>query len=122
MATSAHILLPWPPTGNHSVKHTNSGQHYRTKQYKQYRLDVAVRVVAAGLHRHPLEGRLKVTVHACPPDKRRRDLHDNVPKTLMDSIRAAGVMHDDSQIKDFRILEVAATPGTCNVFIETLEY
>lgn len=42
-------------------------------------------------------GRIKVSMCAFPPDKRRRDL-DNLNKIILDSLQKAGLFHDDSQI------------------------
>jgi len=114
------IVLPWPPTGNSSVRHTTTGGHYRTKKYNDYRKEVAMRVIAIGAHKHPLQGKLRVVLHCCPPDKRRRDIHDNLGKTLCDSLCAAGVFQDDSQIEDFRALRTAGEPGTVAVFLEVM--
>ncbi len=44
-----------------------------------------------------MRGRLEMVVHVFPPDGRRRDL-DNLQKSLCDSLQAAGVYADDSQI------------------------
>ena len=44
-----------------------------------------------------LAGRLAVSMVACPPDRRARDL-DNVLKATLDALTHAGVWLDDSQI------------------------
>jgi len=49
----------------------------------------------------PLQGALAMTIELCPPDRRRRDV-DNFDKAILDSLTAAGVWGDDSQVIDRR--------------------
>ncbi|EPA3162808.1 RusA family crossover junction endodeoxyribonuclease, partial [Yersinia enterocolitica] len=46
--------------------------------------------------------RLKVSISAHVPDRRRRDL-DNLQKAVFDSLVHAEFMQDDEQIDDFRV-------------------
>lgn len=115
------LTLPWPPTGNSNVRHARGG-HYLTAEHKQFRCDVAVIVVAAGLHRKPLEGRLKIVCHCWPPDLRDRNM-DNVFKPLADALQHARMLVNDRQFKDIRLLEMPVDEkkrGFVNVFIEAL--
>jgi len=113
------IVLDWPPTANTNVRH-GAGGHYKTAAYKSFQADVAVRVVVIGAHKHPLEGRLRVTMHACPADLRARDL-DNLVKPILDSLQAAGVFRNDSAVDDLRILRtIGGEPGTVAVFLEVM--
>lgn len=84
------LHLPWPPTGNHSVRHGNGG-HYLTADAKAYR-----QTVAAICARHePVRGRYRLTVHLSPPDARRRDA-DNALKSILDAIVKGGYVEDDA--------------------------
>lgn len=120
------LELPWPPSGNASVRHfidKKSGKltHLRSENYRKYRQLVYKECLAAGAFPRPVfTASVRVTIHATPPDKRKRDIHDNLPKTLCDSLTFAGVFEDDSQIDDIRVRRVKAKPGTVLVFIEEL--
>ncbi len=118
--TLASLVIPWPPTVNHSTRPDGKGGRLLTAAHKQFRADVAAIVVDCGLHLEPLAGRLKVTIHASPPDKRARDL-DNLQKAILDAIQHAGVYADDAAIDDLRIMRFAGVPGTCAVFIEVIK-
>ena len=95
-------LLPWPPSLNHywgnrvAEKDGKTYVHtYRTKRANEYREAVAVAVFTQG----PVifDGQLVVTLEIARPDNLRRDL-DNLPKGILDSLTAAQVWGDDSQI------------------------
>jgi crossover junction endodeoxyribonuclease RusA len=100
------IVLPWPPTANTNVRHAE-GAHYLTDEHKEFRAEVARRVNSRSC-RH-LVGRLRVSIAAFPPDKRRRDL-DNAIKPILDACQHAGLYADDEQIDEISILRVS-TPG-----------
>jgi crossover junction endodeoxyribonuclease RusA len=92
--------LPWPAaTGNHAVKHTRTGGHYKTPQAKAYEAVVAQIVAAMGLGnllgKKPLAGPLAVSWLLSPPDRRARDL-DNLRKVVADALTRAGFWEDDS--------------------------
>jgi crossover junction endodeoxyribonuclease RusA len=113
------LELPWPPTLNSNVRHSN-GRHYATREYK------AFQTIVWGCYyltpERPKFGSapIKLTIHASPKDRRKRDL-DNVIKPVLDSLTKAGVWDDDSQVADLRILRVIGKPGVVNVFIEELQ-
>lgn len=89
--------LPWPPSINHYWRHTAKGKFvitYISGEGKKYRKNV-LKMLAT--HNNTLAGRLRVSVAAYPPDRRKRDL-DNVFKCLLDSLEHAKVYEDDNQI------------------------
>ena len=85
--------LPWPPSVNNYYRHvgprvliSRAGRKYRTMCVSRL----------GGLEK--LSGAVSLSLECYPPDRRRRDL-DNLLKCLQDSITAAGVLDDDSQIR-----------------------
>lgn len=93
------LVLPWPPSVNHYWAHVR-GRAYITEQGRAFRDAVIWECRAKRIRKIP--GKLGVTIRACPPDARRRDL-DNLNKAPLDALQHAGVYADDSQIDDLRI-------------------
>ena len=71
-----------------------------SKEGKQYRESV-VCIVSALRHSFGT-GRISVSIEACVPDKRRRDL-DNMIKAVLDAMQHGGLYADDSQIDELYI-------------------
>ncbi len=64
--------------------------------------------------------RLKVTITAYMPNRRKRDLA-NIDKVLVDSIEASGLFDNDEQIDDVRYIRgPVAPPGRVHIVIESL--
>jgi crossover junction endodeoxyribonuclease RusA len=98
-----------PPSVNHYVKHTRTGQHYVTKEAKAYK--EAVAQFARG--RFVKAKRYAVKIHIYLAAKQKLDL-DNCAKVVLDGLVEAGVIHSDAAIT---ILELrkgrdAANPRT----------
>ena len=109
--------LPWPPSVNRYYRHvgprvliSREGRKYRT-----------MTVSRLGGRFPKLTGHLRVSAEFYPPDARRRDL-DNLLKCTQDSLQAAGLFEDDSQIKSLRLdmREPLPPEGLVHVQIETL--
>lgn len=98
--TAITVDLPWPPTANHYWKR-NGNTYFISKDGLYYRLTTSTTCFNYKGFFTSKE-RLKVTIMAFPPDRRRRDL-DNLCKCLLDSLQKAGVYADDSQI-DYLLL------------------
>lgn len=94
------LKLPWPPTVNTYWRHAR-GRHYISAKGTQYRKDIIQLIQQQNLD-ISTSARLKITITANQPDKRRRDL-DNLQKSVFDSLVHAGFMADDEQIDDFRV-------------------
>lgn len=94
------LTLPYPPSGNHSVKN-GRGRHYVPSGVLKYRNQVAW--IVQGHRGAKLECRLEVRCVLHMPDHRKRDL-DNAWKTTADALTKAGLWKDDSQI-DVLLLE-----------------
>lgn len=113
------LTLPYPPTGNHAVRHGRFG-HYLTAKTKQYRSDVA-NIVRQQSSAQPLECAIRVTAEIAPPDRRRRDM-DNAWKTLADAMTHARVWVDDFQIADLRLVRTAPVKGgEVTIVVEVIE-
>ena len=66
-----------------------------------------------------LTGNLRVSAEFYPPDARRRDLDNVGGKALLDSLQAAGLFEDDSQIKEIHLWMREPMPtGLVNVCLE----
>ena len=109
--------LPWPPSVNNYYRHvgprvliSRAGRRYRTMCVSRL----------GGLEK--LSGAVSLSLECYPPDRRRRDL-DNLLKCLQDSITAAGVLEDDSQIKhlDVRMGEPVPPEGLVYIRLEEIE-
>ncbi len=75
---SIAIELPYPrTTGNHAVRHTRAGGHYKTPEARGYELDV----LAALRGRIAPEGPISLDWLIAPPDRRARDF-DNLAKVV----------------------------------------
>ncbi|WP_312836653.1 RusA family crossover junction endodeoxyribonuclease [Pantoea sp.] len=94
------LELPWPPTVNTYWRHAR-GRHYISEKGEKYQTAVHSIITAANLAINTT-ARLRITIDAHAPDKRRRDL-DNLLKAVFDSLTSAGFMVDDEQIDDFRV-------------------
>ncbi|MBK7082331.1 MAG: RusA family crossover junction endodeoxyribonuclease [Betaproteobacteria bacterium] len=97
------IVLPWPPTVNHSTGPTASGGRYLTAEHRTFRNEVSLRVIAAGSPAFGPDARLAVDIHLTPPDRRRFDL-DNRLKGAIDALQLSGVYENDEQIDELRVV------------------
>lgn len=113
-----NLTLPYPPTGNHAVKHSKNG-HYATPEARQYKQTVKMLAMQQGACNR-LQGALQVVAEISPPDRRRRDM-DNAWKTAADALTHAGVWLDDFQIADLRLIRGQPVKGgSVSVFVEEL--
>jgi len=96
-----NLTLPYPPSVNTYWRHDRGRTHISTKG-KQYRIDVVAAVLSTTRGSRKFLGPVRVTIVACAPDKRRRDL-DNLLKATLDSMQAAGVYDDDSQVHEINM-------------------
>lgn len=105
--------LPWPPSINRYWRSPRSGRLagrvLLSKDGRAYRALVGLEILRQRVTRFKLTGRLGITVLACPPDRRVRDL-DNLWKGCLDAIAAAGVVSNDGDFDDLRILRGPIVP------------
>ncbi len=95
-----HLKLPWPPTVNMYWRHSKFG-NYISGKGKKYRKEIVNLIKQQNLD-IKTTSRIKITITANPPDRRKRDL-DNLPKAVFDSLTHANFWDDDEQIDDMRI-------------------
>ncbi|TKK33210.1 RusA family crossover junction endodeoxyribonuclease [Pantoea agglomerans] len=113
------IELPWPPTVNTYWRHAR-GRHYISAKGAKYRKDI-IQIIQQQHLDINTTARLKISITANQPDKRRRDL-DNLQKAVFDSLVHAGFMADDEQIDDFRVRRGVQVPGgSLEIIITELE-
>lgn len=104
------LTLPYPPSVNHYwLQDRKRGRTYIGKRGIEYRKAVAAALIGNAVTYY---GRLRVSIRACPPDRRKRDL-DNVCKALLDAISHAGLWGDDGQIDHLEVIRGDVTDGGC---------
>jgi len=98
----ARVLLPWPPSVNHSHEGAGTSRR-RSKATKTYQTRTAwdVRQQLGGIRFGAAP--VSLVIFAMPPDARKRDL-DNILKVTLDTLTAAGAWDDDSQVDTITIL------------------
>jgi len=107
--------LPWPPSLNSYYRHVGP-RVLISRAGRRYRMMCVSRL--GGLKK--LSGAVSLFLECYPPDRRRRDL-DNLLKCLQDSITAAGVLEDDSQIRRLGMeMQEPVEGGLVHVRLETI--
>lgn len=113
------IELPYPPSVNGYYASVR-GRQILSLKGREYKTAVYAAVLSAG-RPATFAGRLSLEVVLYPPDKRRRDL-DNSIKSLQDSLTAAQVYQDDSQIDRLMVQRgEVSKPGRAVVTISEVQ-
>jgi crossover junction endodeoxyribonuclease RusA len=112
------LTLPYPPSVNTYWRYHYKGVHLNPKGRAYRTLVTAHCYDQLGLT-EPLRKRLKVTIHAYPPDARLRDL-DNIQKPLLDALEFAQVFLNDAQIDHLTTQRQSVTPPKGHLIV-TLE-
>lgn len=105
-AREAGLSLPYPPSVNHYWQRNKNGGMRISKAGLAFRETV-------GYAYHMMKGfsgDVSLHIVAYPPDKRRRDL-DNTLKAIGDALQHAGLIVDDFQIQDLRIIRGPVRAG-----------
>lgn len=100
------LRLPWPPSVNHcweTIVIWKNGRKVRGRKKSERALIFAAEAKRLIGNRVPSRELVGVEIRAYFPSRARADL-DNLLKILLDSIVQAGVIVDDSQIVDLRIV------------------
>ena len=107
--------LPWAPSVNHYYQKTKTGSFFISKRGRRFRDDVAgiLRPCSPFPENIPLE----IKVDLFPPDKRKRDIDNNL-KALLDAIEKAGGFENDVQIVSLSIVKHKSIgkPGRIDVW------
>lgn len=99
------LVLPYPPTVNtywrvRIAKKKGGGQYvqvYISEEGKAFTVDLQEIALRRGVK--TLRGHVRLEAVFNPPDERRRDL-GNLDKALGDALTKAGILEDDSQIRE----------------------
>jgi crossover junction endodeoxyribonuclease RusA len=112
------LTLPFPPSVNTYWRRVGSRTVLSAKA-REYR---GAAIAACLEQSAPRLGpaRVRVSVIAYPPDRRRRDL-DNLHKGILDALTFACIFDDDSQIDELSIIRAyPEAPGRVLVTVEAL--
>lgn len=109
--------LPWPPTSN-TYWRRNGNRYFISTRGQVYRFYVSK---LCNIYASLFDGddKLRVQIKAYPPDKRKRDL-DNLFKSVLDSLQAAEIYVDDSQIDRLSIERMPELLGKLTLTIEKI--
>lgn len=111
--TTLRFKLPWPPTVNtvwRNVVINGAARVLLSKDGREYRVHASNSLLAQRVPRNHLTGKLAIYVIARPPDRRRRDL-SNLWKVFEDALTQCGVIRDDSDFDDMRMMRGPVVPG-----------
>lgn len=111
--THISFKLPWPPSAN-TYWRRNGERYFISSTGQAYRKHVASACYELAKS-FMAEDRIRISIQAYPPDRRRRDL-DNICKALLDSLQAATIFPDDSQIDELNLKRMSSISG--HVYIE----
>jgi len=118
MTEPLSLDLPWPPSVNHYWL-VNGKRRYISNQGIMFRNQTWSAFLESKHKGFGDKRGLKMTVHAYPPDKRRRDI-DNIIKCIADSLQYSMVYIDDNQLDEIHIIRMPENLGGVRVKIECL--
>ncbi len=101
------LRLPYPVSCNRYWRSV-AGRVLVSREARGMREEVAFIVLASRVAKQV--GRLAVSIDLHPPDRRRRDV-DNSIKSLLDSLKHAGLYEDDSQIDELHVRRCDVVAG-----------
>ena len=109
--------FPYPPSVNHYCG-IHGKIRFVGKAGLAFRKEVSI--IALKRTESLYNARLKVKVYLYPPDRRKRDIDNNM-KSLLDAMEHAGVYENDSQIDDLHIIRGEVVKGgACKVILEAI--
>lgn len=86
------LTLPYPPATNNLFFNRKGGGRAKSARYTSWRTEALWE--AKRQHAGRVDGPYALTIIACRPDNRRRDL-DGIAKPISDALTAAGIIEDD---------------------------
>lgn len=100
------LVLPWPPSVNGYWMPLNRGGRpsiVLTARARDYRQSVLCAIRdKMGPPLAPMEGAVRMDIHLRPPDRRTRDIDNNL-KSLLDALTYCKVWKDDSQVDEMTV-------------------
>ena len=97
------FFLPFPPSSN-NYRVPVRGRLILSAKAREYYVAAAVALQQQGFRKWDgTPERVEVTIEIQAPDRRRRDI-ENFVKPAIDAVVKAGLIDDDSQIDDLRII------------------
>lgn len=115
--TELALTLPWPPSVNHYWQ-TSGKRRFLSPAAKTFR-ELVWLIASSEREANAViwpTARLKISIEAFPPDKRKRDL-DNLLKGVLDALGHARVFADDSQFDVIEIVRRHSTVGGALVVV-----
>jgi len=109
MSASVCYWLPWPVTVNAYYRSTPGGVKISSRG-RAFANEVESCVHEQGGMR--LSCRVSLRVELYPQTRRKYDA-DNVLKSLLDSLEKAGVLENDEQVWDLRVIKHDKEDGVC---------
>lgn len=120
MTAAITVRLPFPPSANRLWRNVR-GRTIRSAEYDAW-LEKASwevrRVVSMQHDRKGVQGPYGLTILACPPDRRKRDL-GNLEKAVSDALAKGGAVQDDSLAQTISLEWAAGEPGVVVTAMET---
>lgn len=114
-----HVVLDWPPTGNHCYTVARGRKILATKG-RRYR-DATIARIIEQAQGQSVQGRLRVIILVSPPDRRARDL-DNLIKLPLDCLQKAGVIVNDAHIDDLSVKRLhPCLDGLMQIYVSSME-
>ena len=113
------LTLPFQPSLNNLYLSIKGKGRVPTRKYRAWRTQALWEIRVQRVR--PVTGAVSVHIRLVAPDRRRRDA-DNALKAVLDVLKAAGIIEDDSGAYVRRVSsEWAETGEPCTVTIETME-
>jgi|TARA_R100000808_G_scaffold2439_1_gene9703 crossover junction endodeoxyribonuclease RusA len=110
-------VLPWAPTVNHYYQKSRKGAFFLSQRGRRFRDDVSALLRPCS----PLSGPLSLRVDLFPPDRRKRDIDNNL-KALLDSLEKGGAFEDDNQITHLSVFKhEAKKPGRISIHLSCIK-